>query len=230
VGSVKVSSDSDLSLFQLLHACFVTQSCLTLCDPTVCSMPGSSVHGDSPGKNTEWVPIPSPGDLPDPGIKLGSPALQADSLPAELLGKPHSSFYLLSKSTVASEVKSQANCGNLDHCVCNFHDSFPLFHFLSQPLVFSFGFGPTNTWKRREAKDKGERERYTELNAEFQRISRRDKKTFLSEQCKEIEESDRMGKTGDLSKKIGDTNGKFHAKMSTIRDDKQQGPNRSRRD
>ena len=83
--------------------------------------------------------------------------------------------------------------------------------------------------ERRKAKDKGERERYTELNAEFQRISRRDKKT-LSEQCKEIEESDRMGKTRDLFKKIGDTNRKFHAKMSTIRDGKQQGPNQSRRD
>ena len=84
--------------------------------------------------------------------------------------------------------------------------------------------------KRGEAKDKGERERYTELNAEFQRISRRDKKAFLSEQCKGIEESDRMGKTRDLSKKTGDTNRKFHAKMSTIRDSEQQGPNRSRRD
>ena len=83
--------------------------------------------------------------------------------------------------------------------------------------------------KRREAKSKGGKGRYTYLNAKFQRISRRDKKT-LSEQCKEIEESDRMGKTRDLFKKIGDTNRKFHAKMSTIRDGKQQGPNQSRRD
>ena len=72
--------------------------------------------------------------------------------------------------------------------------------------------------KRGEAKDKGERERYTELNAEFQRISRRDKKAFLSEQCKGIEESDRMGKTRDLSKKTGDIKGTFHAKMGTIKD------------
>ena len=69
---------------------------------------------------------------------------------------------------------------------------------------------------RREAKGKGEKERYTHLNAEFQRIARRDKKAFLSDQCKEIEENDRMGKSRDLFKKIGDTKGTFHAKMGTI--------------
>ena len=67
-------------------------------------------------------------------------------------------------------------------------------------------------------KGKGEKERYTHLNAEFQRISRRDKKAFLSYQCKEIEENNRMGKTRDLFKKIRDTKGTFHAKMSTIKD------------
>ena len=71
--------------------------------------------------------------------------------------------------------------------------------------------------KRREAKCKGEKERYTHLNAEFQGIARRDKKAFLSDQCKEIEESDRMGKTRDLFQKIRDTKGTFHAKMGTIR-------------
>ena len=71
--------------------------------------------------------------------------------------------------------------------------------------------------KRREAKGKGEKERYTHLNAEFQRIARRDKKAFLSEQCKEIEESIRMGKTRDVFKKIRDTKGTFHAKMDTIK-------------
>ena len=70
--------------------------------------------------------------------------------------------------------------------------------------------------KRREAKGKGEKERYTYLNAEFQRISRRDTKAFLSDQCKEIEENNRMGKTRDLLKKIRDTKGTFHAKMGTI--------------
>ena len=72
--------------------------------------------------------------------------------------------------------------------------------------------------KRREAKTKGEKERYTHLNAEFQRISRRDKKAFLSDQCKETEENNRMGKTRDLFKKIRYTKGTFHAKMVSIKD------------
>ena len=72
--------------------------------------------------------------------------------------------------------------------------------------------------KRREAKDKGEKERYKHLNAEFQRIAKRDKKAFLNDQCKEMEENNRMGKTRDLFKKIRDTKGNFHAKMSTIKD------------
>ena len=70
--------------------------------------------------------------------------------------------------------------------------------------------------KRREAKGKGEKERHTHLNSEFQRIVRRDKKAFLSDQCKEIEENNRMGKTRDLLKKIRDTKGTFHAKMGII--------------
>ena len=72
--------------------------------------------------------------------------------------------------------------------------------------------------KRREAKGKGEKERYTHLNAEFQRIARRDKKSFLSDHCKEIEENNRMAKTRDLFKNIKDTKGTFHAKMGTIKD------------
>ena len=72
--------------------------------------------------------------------------------------------------------------------------------------------------KRREAKSKGEKERYTHLNAEFQRVARRGKKAFLSNQCKEIEENNRMGKTRYLFKKIRDTKGTFHAKMNTIKD------------
>ena len=72
--------------------------------------------------------------------------------------------------------------------------------------------------KRREAKGKGEKERYTHLSAEFHRIARRDKKAFLSDQCKEIEENNRMGKTRDLFKKIRDIKGIFHAKMGTIED------------
>ena len=72
--------------------------------------------------------------------------------------------------------------------------------------------------KRREAKSKGEKERYTHLNAEFQRIARRNKKAFFSDQCKEIEENNRMGKTRDLFKKIRDTKRPFHAKMGSIKD------------
>ena len=72
--------------------------------------------------------------------------------------------------------------------------------------------------KRREAKGKGEKERYTHLNAEFQTIARRDNKAFLSNQCKEIEENNRMGKTRDVFKKSRDTKGTFHAKMGTIKD------------
>ena len=72
--------------------------------------------------------------------------------------------------------------------------------------------------KRKEAKGKGEKERYTHLNAEFQRRARRDKKAVLSEQCKEIEENNRMGKTRDLFQKIRDTKGTFHAKMGSIKD------------
>ena len=83
--------------------------------------------------------------------------------------------------------------------------------------------------KRREAKSKGEKERYTHLNAELQRIARRDKKAFLSDQCKELEENKRMGKTRDLFKKTRDTKGIFQAKMSTIKGKKWYGPNRSRR-
>ena len=72
--------------------------------------------------------------------------------------------------------------------------------------------------KRREAKSQGEKERYKHLNAEFQRIARRDKKAFFSDECKEIEENNRMGKTRDLFKKIRDSKGTFHAKMDSIKD------------
>ena len=73
---------------------------------------------------------------------------------------------------------------------------------------------------KREVKGKGEKERYTHLNAEFQRIARRDKKAFLTDQCKELEENNRIGKTRDFFKKIRDTKGTFHAKMGTIKDRK----------
>ena len=78
--------------------------------------------------------------------------------------------------------------------------------------------GLTNSCERREAKSKGEKERYKHLNAEFQRTARRDKKAFFSDQCKETEENNRLGKTGDLFEKIRDTKGASHAKMITIKD------------
>ena len=81
--------------------------------------------------------------------------------------------------------------------------------------------------KRREVKGKGEKERYIHLDAEFQKLARRAKKVFLSNQCKEIEENNRMGKTRDLFKKIRNTKGTFPAKMGSIED--RNGPNRSRR-
>ena len=83
--------------------------------------------------------------------------------------------------------------------------------------------------KRRQLKGKGEKERYIHLNAEFQRIARRDKKALLSDQCKEIEENHRMGKTRDLFKKIRDTKGIFHAKIGHNKGQKWYGPKRSRR-
>ena len=76
----------------------------------------------------------------------------------------------------------------------------------------------TNSCEKKRGKSKGEKERYKHLNAEFQRIARRDKKAFFSDQCKEIEENNRMGKTRDLFKKMRDTKGTFHAKMGTIKD------------
>ena len=83
--------------------------------------------------------------------------------------------------------------------------------------------------KRREAKSKGEKERYTHLNAEVQKIANRDKKAFLCDQCKEIERNNRMGKTRDLCKKIRDTKGTFHAKMDLIKDKNGMDLNRSGR-
>ena len=88
----------------------------------------------------------------------------------------------------------------------------------SKKAKWLFGEALQISVKRREAKSQGEKERYKHLNAEFQRIARRDKKAFFSNHCKEIEEKNRMAKTRDLSKKIRDTKGIFHAKMGSIKD------------
>ena len=89
---------------------------------------------------------------------------------------------------------------------------------VSKSIVTQFILALVFFWRRREAKSKGEKERYTHLNTEFQRIARRDKKIFLSDQCKEIEENKQMGKSRDLLKKIRDIKGTFHAKMGSIKD------------
>ena len=89
--------------------------------------------------------------------------------------------------------------------------------------------GLTNSYEKKGCKNKGEKERYIHLNAEFQRTARRDNKAFLSDQCKEREEKNRMGKTRDLFKKIRDTKGTFHAKMGSIKGQKWYRPKRSRR-
>ena len=81
--------------------------------------------------------------------------------------------------------------------------------------------GLTNSCEKREVKSKGKKERYKHLNAEFQRIARRDNKAFFSNQCKEIEENNRMGKTRDLFKNIRDTKGTFHAKMGSVKPNKE---------
>ena len=136
---------------------------------------------------TTFSAFPSPRDLPNPDIKLGSPSLQADSLPSEPPVQ-FSSVQSLSHVRGSKIIPKEKKCKKAK--------------WLSEEAL-------QIAVKRREAKSKGEKERYTHLNAEFQRIARRDKKAFLSNQCKEIEENNRTGKTRDLFKKIRDTKGTF---------------------
>ena len=102
------------------------------------------------------------------------------------------------------------------HCIGDRDQEYPHGKEMEKSKITVWG-GLTNSCERREVKSKGEKERYKHLNAEFQRIARRDK-AFLSNQCKEIEENNRLGKTRDLFKKIRDTKGTFHAKMGLIKD------------
>ena len=102
---------------------------------------------------------------------------------------------------------------NLSNYLCHFDQEKEM----QKSKVAVWG-GLTNSCEKKKVKSKWEKERYTHLNAEFQRIARRDKKIFLSNQCKEIEENNRVGKTRDLFKKIRDTKGTFHAKMGSIKD------------
>ena len=107
--------------------------------------------------------------------------------------------------------------GSLWHCRGDRDQDHPHGKEMQKSKMAVWG-GLTNSCERREAKSKREKKRYKYLNAEFQRIARRDKKAFLSDQCKEIEENNRLRKTRDLFKKIRDTKGTFHAKMGSIRD------------
>ena len=131
------------------------------------------------------LPFPSPEDIPNPGIKPRSPALQAGSLLFELQGSPNACAFQLS---IHRGISYEKKCKKAK--------------WLSEEAL-------QIAVKRREAKSKGENERYSHLNAEFQRIARRDKKAFLSDQCKEIEENNSMGKTRDLFKKIRATREHF---------------------
>ena len=107
--------------------------------------------------------------------------------------------------------------GGLGHCTGDRDQDHPRGKEIQKKPKWLSGEALQIAVKRREAKSKGEKERYKHLNAEFQRIARGDKEAFLSDQCKEIEENNRMGKTKDLFKKIRDTKGIFHAKMGTKR-------------
>ena len=163
------------------------------------------------------MPFPSPGDLPDPGIKPGSPTLWTDALPSEPPGK---SYYTV-------EVTDRLKRLNLIDRVPE--ELWMEVHNIMQEIMIKTipkkkkckkaKWLPEEALqiaeKRRKAKGKGEKEIYTHLNGEFQCIARRDKIVFLSGQCKEIEENNRMGKTRDLFKKIRDTKGTFHANMGT---------------
>ena len=145
--------------------------------------------------NWSGLPFPSPGDLPDPGIEPGYPALWKDSLLSAPQGKPRGLCHV--QEAVIKTILKKKKCKKAK--------------WLSDEALQIY-------MKRREAKSKGEKERYTHLNAEFQRIARRDKKAFLSDQCKETEQNIIMVKTRDLFEKIRDTKGTFHAKVETIKD------------
>ena len=175
------------------------------------------------------LPFPTPADLPDPGIEPESPAQAGGFLPLCHLGSLLTALPALVCSSLEPALPSSKELTQAQPQAPS--QSCP--HRLPAPApAYSPSLHPCKkvkwlSWealqiavKRREAKNKGEKERYPHLNAEFQRIARRDKKAFLSVQRKEIEENNRMGKTRDLFKKIGDrdTKGTFLAKMGTIKD------------
>ena len=166
------------------------------------------------------LPFPSPGDLPDPGIEPGSPTFQADALTSELPGNP-SQLYSGSDKQIQG-IRSDRVHEDLWTEIPDIVQEAVIKTIPKKKKCQKAKWLSEEALqiaeKRRDMKGKGEKQRYTHLNAEFQRIARREKKAFLSDQCKEREENNRMGNTRDLLKKIKDTKGTFHAKMGTIKD------------
>jgi len=202
----------------------VAQSCPTLCDPMNCSTPGLPVHHQLP--EFTQTHVHRIGDAIQPSHPLSSPSPPAPN-PSQ-----HKSLFRYDLNQIpydyTVEVRNRFKGLDLIHRVPD--ELWMEVHGIVQ------GARPSPKkkkckkakWlseevlqiavKRREAKSKGEKQRYKHLNAEFQRIARRGKKAFLSDQCKKIEENKRMGKTRDFLKKIRDTKGTFHAKMVSIKD------------
>ena len=172
---------------------FIFQPYPTLCDPMDCSLPGSLFMGFFRQEYWSGLPFSSPGNLPDPGIKPRLPTLQADTLLSERPGAHHKNGSDIFKSHFFQKSYSVSYTDHLFQIVVVFKNST-----ISSPLTLKFKLASI-----------------TKL--EFQRIARRDKKAFLSDQCKEIEENNTMGKTRDLFKKIRDPKGAFHAKMGSIK-------------
>ena len=199
--------------------CLVAHSCLTLFDPIDCSQPGSSVPGDSPGQNTGMIAMPSS---------------RASSQPRDITQVSHITGGFFTVWVNREAILRDGFVKNLEfwywwlsigplfafgHLECKQVEfqRLKLLHRIGAQFV-CFSAKSQIAEKIREAKGKGKKERYTHLNAEFQRIARRDKKAFLSDQCKKNEEDNRMGKIRGLFKKIRDTKGTFHAKIGTIKD------------
>ncbi|XP_060253490.1 uncharacterized protein LOC132657631 [Ovis aries] len=170
----------------------VAQSCLTPSDPMDCSLPGSSVHGIFQARVLEWGAIAFSDYTLEVRNRFKGLDL-IDRLPDELWTEVRDIVQEIGIQTIPKKKKCQRA------------------KWLSEEAL-------QRAVKRREVKSKGEKERYSHLNAEFQRIPRRDKKAFFCNRCKQIKENNRMGKTRDLFKKIRDSKGTFHAKMGSVKD------------
>ena len=171
----------------------VAQLCPTLSDPMDCSLPGSSIHGSFQARVLEWVAIAFSDDY-TVEVKNRFKGL-------DLIDRVLDKLWM-EVCDIVQEVMNKTISRKKKWKKAKW--------FSEEALRI--------VKKRRETKDKGEKEIYTHLNAEVQRTARRDKKAFFNDQCKEIEENNRMGKTRALFKKIKDTKGTFHAKMGKIKD------------